>query len=81
MLLYMEWGTDGDSKSFCGQLEKYDEICQFYMFYHYSPSLLYEMFVTKGTFYMAFRELVRCQRNSLLSEEIFEHTVVEMVSK
>ena len=81
MLLYMEWGTDGDSKSFCGQLEKYDEICQFYMFYHYSPSLLYEMFVTKGTFYMAFRELVRCQRNSLLSEEIFEHTVVEIVQK
>ena len=81
MLLYMKWGVDSENKSFCKQLECYDEICGFYRFNHYSISLLYEMLITKGTFYMAFRVLVRCERNSVLSEEEIENAIVEIVAK
>lgn len=81
MLFHMEWGGDCHNKNFCDQLEKYDEICQFYMFDHYNSFLLYEMFITKGTFYMAFRKLIRYKRTSVLNEEIFDNTVIEIVKK
>lgn len=81
MLLYMKWGVDSENISFCKQLVCYDQICEFNGFNNYSTSLLYEMLITKGTFYMAFRELVCYNRDSVLSEEEFENAIVQIVAK
>lgn len=81
MILYMQWGEDRYKKSFCEQIQKYDKICQFYMLTQYHTSVLYEMLITKGTFYMAFRQLLDYKRNTVMKKEEFDNVVVAIVEE
>ncbi len=63
------------------QLREYDRLCALYPYNSGDSSVIYELLTNSKTFYMGFRMLVCCRRETWLEREDFDRYVLEIIGQ